>query len=158
MICKIYIKPKKIIGIVVKTNDEIVGAIHARWNKNLTSYEVRRTFSKKPGLALLMYKKLFSLAKNCRFTNDRDACTDKAFAIWKNLSRDPQLTVIENNENITLMDCEYSVLYLGNESYLSNLDKDWFTSIIQFRVMYSSYLKKVMPLEASLSYVSRHGD
>lgn len=158
MICKIYIKPKKLIGLVIKTNSEIIGAIHGRWNNSLNSYEIRRVFSKRVGLATLMYKKLLSLSKNFKFTNDRDACTDKAFSIWKRLAQDPCFSVIENNQNITLMDCGYSVVPLGTEIYLIHPDKDWFTSIIEFRVLYSLYLKKVMPLEPSLSYVSRHGD
>ena len=144
---KIYVKPKKVIGIVVKEDDNIIGGIHSRWNSRLNAYEVRRVFSKRNDLAKRMYLKLFSLMKNCKFTNDNEACLPKAFEIWKTLTKEEHLIVSSiTNDEIVLADCSCIHYMLGKEEYLSFLDKDWFKSITEFRVLYSSYLRKIMPL------------
>jgi len=144
---KIYVKPKKVIGIVVKNEkNNILGMIHSRWNDDLNSYEIKRVCSKQHGLAFKMYRKLFSIMKNSKFTNDREACSEKTVSIWNSFLRNKEISVVEvSSEGLTVMDCSNTHYHLGNDEYLSYLDVDWFRSITLFRVLYSYHIRKIIP-------------
>lgn len=152
---KAYIK-EKVAGVVVKFDDEIVGMIHARYNKDYDAFEIKRIATTQPGMGKELYFLLSIALKEKYIIPDTLLTLPKALLVWDKIKTGGEWEQDKYNGLVRFrvrplpsMDMEII--------YLSFLDVDWFRSILFFRERMISSLESLetnLSLSCSLSVVA----
>jgi hypothetical protein len=125
-------KKEKVAGIVLKINDEIIGMIHSRYNKDYDSFEVKRVATSEIGLGKELYFLLSILLEGKYIISDTYLTLPKARVIWNKIKRAKEWESQIYN-GLVRHRVRRIVPIKIDLIHLSFLDVDWFRSIRFFK-------------------------